>query len=143
MNMPALAAEASLYKSTSLYRGYAGRSRLDTASNVVTAANACEIACGVADAAAIAACALLGPWAVPCWAAAQAATVVCLSRCQGGGGNSGGSSGHGGPPPPPPICDGTRCLPGQICCRCENVGAECLSPGLCDRLCRQPGGPAQ
>ena len=116
MSIPTFAAEASLYKSTRLYRGYGGRTRLDTASNVVAAASDCEIACGVADATCLAACTASGPFTPLCWAGCQVATVLCLSRCQGGGGD--------------PSC----CPPGTTC----SCGGHCFS-GLCTGICLPPG----
>src|SRR5437016_10432768 len=118
MNMPRFTAEVSVYKSTRLYRGYSGRTRLGTASNVVAAASECEIACGVADAAALAICAALGfPLGIPCSIVAQAAAVACLASCQGGGGGGGGGGG----------C----CPPGKRCC------GSCAS-GKCDDFCVGP-----
>lgn len=117
MKVPGFTAEASLYKSTRLYHGYSGRTRLDTASDVVPAQSDCEIACGIADVVCLAACTFLGPFAPLCWAGCTAATVVCLSECQGGG----------GPPPCCPLgkscrCGGT-CVPGKGC-----VDGMCLGP---------------
>src|SRR5262249_26239439 len=80
-------AEVSLYKSTRLYRGHSGRTRLDTASNVVPADTACEKSCGVADAICLVVCAATsGPFFPLCAGACEAGTVACLLGCQVGGG---------------------------------------------------------
>jgi hypothetical protein len=166
MNMPGMAGEASVYKTNSQYRSTGGKFLIDANTNVVP--QACGLATGIKCGAIFAVlgvgCTLLciDAWAAGppgyaacagCWAAQLGSSygqckdclpdwirsIIHLFESGGDGGHGGGG---GGPPPPPPVCDGVRCLPGQICCRCENVGAECLSAGLCDRLCRQPGGPA-
>jgi hypothetical protein len=127
MNMPSLAGEASLYRSTNLYRGYTGTTTLGPISDVVAADTACEAACAAADVALLVGCSFLGPFAPACYAAATAATVLCLSRCQGDGGD-----GSGGGGPPPRDCTTTGCRPGLVCC-------DCLSPAVCttEAHCRQ------
>lgn len=129
MSMPTLAAGAALYKSTGSYRGYSGRTRLDTASNVMAAATACEIGCGIADAACLVGCAFLGPFGGPCAIGCTAATALCIVECNSGGGGGGGGGG-----PPPPDCTTTGCRPGAVCCEC--VGPPmCTTPARCKFLC--------
>jgi hypothetical protein len=116
MSVPTFTAEVSLYKSTRLYRGHSGRTRVDTASNVVPADTTCEIGCGVADGICLGLCTASGPFFPLCAAACQTATVACLLNCQDGGGD--------------PSC----CPPGTTC-RC---GGHCIS-GLCTGVCLSPG----
>ena len=103
MNMPTFA--ASLYKSTSSYRGFGRNAGLDTTSNVVAAVgpSPCEIGCDAAWVVAIGGCAVLGGWlgglaGVICAAVATAGLEYCLSHCVSGGG--GGSFG---------CCNGGTC----------------------------------
>jgi hypothetical protein len=129
MNIPGFTSEASLYKSTSVYRGHSGGTRLDTASNVVAAASDCEIACGVADLACLTGCSIfLGPI---CAFLCQVGTVACLEACQGGGGSGGGGGGGGGGTGGPCGCpQGTKCCGG-----CTKVSGhlvcndECIKKG--------------
>jgi hypothetical protein len=122
MSVPTFTAEASLYKSIRFYRGRSGTG-LDTASHVVLADTACEIACGVGDAICLAACSGAGPLAPLCWAGCQAATVACLLRCQdGGGGGGGGGTGGGGTPKT--CCEWDETRPGR-CILWVPKGAEC------------------
>jgi hypothetical protein len=135
MNIPGFGAQVSLYKSGQVYRG---QGRADATAPVVVAALECHDACHLA----YVAC-LVGVIFDPLGdALCFAGLLLCNEQCSPPAGPEGG--GGGGPPPPPPVCNGVRCLPGNMCCRCENVEPPmCMSRGLCDRLCRQPGGPAQ
>jgi hypothetical protein len=126
MTVPGFHSEASVYKSTGLYRGYGESTGIAGVSRLIPASTACEIACGVADAACLAGCSFSGPFAPLCWAGCTVATVACLAACQDGGGGGGGGGG------PPPCCPADR----PHCC-----GSCVPLPGggsKCDDACINP-----
>src|SRR5262249_35919881 len=99
MSMPIQTAEAALYRSTNVYRGYSERTTLGNSFSVV-AAGACEDACDVGAAIAGAACGELPfPADLICAAAAAVGDLVCKSECGSGGGSGGGGGSRGCCPP--------------------------------------------
>lgn len=135
MSIPRFHAEASLYKSEQLYHASRGANQ----TPVIVAAFDCTDAC----ASAYAICLVTTIFDPLQGAACFPLYEICLSQCPPPSGPTGG--GGGGTPPPPPVCGGTRCRQGQICCLCPPAVEPdtCMSPGLCERLCRLHGGLLQ
>ena len=125
MAIPGYAAEASLYKTTWLYRGYSGISRGDAGSSVVAQQLTCEQNCEAAAAICVAACFPFNPL---CLAACFAGLVVCQAACPPFPGGVGGGGGTGGP---------CRCPRGTRCCGgCTKVPGQGL---VCNGDCIEPG----
>jgi hypothetical protein len=144
MTLPGYAAEASLYKTAQLYRGYySGVSSIDAGASVIPQLD-CSDYCVLDDALCIAAATtaatvtaaatggVLAP--VDAWgyvialALCQANLVSCNSQCPpsgGGGGGGGGGGSTGGCPPGYKCCGGydnkgkctEGCIPSTAQCR--------------------------
>src|SRR5215469_5259878 len=151
MNMPGMAAEASVYKTNNHYTS--GRDFSNNVDTTVTPQDCgfgdfleCfgwKIAYGVICGGAIGACIGSGFDPVVCAFAASCVFGVggidlylgchdCLpstiteavdSTLRGGGG------------PPPPDCTTTGCRPGFVCCKCISP-APCTTEARCNQLCQ-------
>jgi hypothetical protein len=134
MYLPGYTADASLYRSTHIYRPSNSAELAQAASSVsglvlaqLTGSD-CIGACLAVGEVCGAACAWAGPGAPVCLLACAAAAADCVAQCPpdpGGGGNGGG-------PPPPPVC----CPRGHCCGDCVNLptggqhcfGGSCVTP---------------
>lgn len=129
MNIPGFAAEASLYKTLQMYRGYSGAAGGDAAPIVVPAdyLQDCLNSCGQQEEICAGVCAV-SIWSPPAFVGCEYGCyikfLICLSMCQ--------ASHIGGPPPPPACCPtGARC-----CGDCvsltgggQRCTAECVGKG--------------
>jgi hypothetical protein len=121
MAIPGYSAEASLYKTTRLYRGYSGVAGVDAGPNVVAQQIDCSLGCALKWQACNIGCAVgSGPFLPLCLAGCGVQFALCLNSCPS----------NGGPPPPPP----GDCPRGQRCCErdvngqctlCVPAGAQC------------------
>ena len=151
MNMPGMAAEASVYKTNNHYTS--GR---DFSSNLYTTVtpqdcgfvqflscfvfvSASEFVCGIA----CAACVASGFDPVLCAAAAGCvlglgsldAYIPCHDCFPSFITEAVDSILRGGGEPPPPDCTATGCRPGFVCCECVSP-APCTTQARCNQLCQ-------
>jgi hypothetical protein len=134
MIMPAFAAEASLYKSTSSYRAYSPRTGRDTAPGVVVANSEsdCAAACVAEHTLALIACGALGPFGIVCQWKVWQDLAHCLQGCES---VDGGGGGGGGVTSCCPV-DPTTGLQKRCCGTCE-VGPD--GRYRCNDACVGPG----
>ena len=148
MSLPRFAAEAALYRTKQVYRGYRGTTGGDEGRGVVPTqicgtdcwaacvslqGGLCSIPCAIA----IATC--NGPWCAItlafCLIACGGQVVDCILGCpschDGGGGGGGGVV----------DCTTKGCARGQFCCRCPAPGTStCLSDNPTGyAICRHRG----
>jgi hypothetical protein len=119
MNMPRFTGEASLYKTSQMYRGARGQPAGDAGSTVITQELSCREKCGVEEVECAIGCGLNFGCQVLCGVKA----ILCLNDCPTGGGVGGTPN----PPCPPGLrcCGGFTKVPGQglVC------NGDCIGPG--------------